>query len=229
MPNTVASGRSSAFTEVSLSGGVCGVSGGVGGTTSFDTDSSNGSNIDGCCFTVGDVGVCGGGGAGPFFIAEALADPPATATFLCSIPTAGSECTSPVGRAEGDASETTSLGTGITGVGTFTTPPLIFDEEEDVLIVCCGETSPPAGDTAVAGTIAGVGCDFLISVLVSTLTGVFSSGTGPGGPAAPTGIGIGPIFVLLGSSSVVGMGVDSFESLDDFDRDVGVSGSFSVS
>lgn len=174
------------------------------------------------CRPVGEVGVCGGGGAGPFLTAAVLNVPPAAAIFLCSLPPPGvSACSSPVDGCSG----TISLATGNTGVGTLTAPPLMFDEEDDVLMVVSCVPSALTGEVTTGGGAGeGAGWDFFISVFVSTLGGGASSGAAPAEPGAPTVVGAGPIFDLLGSSSVVGTGVDSFESLDDFERDVGVSG-----
>lgn len=183
------SGRSTPL--LVLPAGVCGVSGGVGGTVVCAAAAVTPSELGGAgaFLLLGDEGVCGGGGAGPFSFFR-------TAPFFSTSAVAATPLTS-AGSTGGN-----------TGAGTV-----------DVV----GVVVAVAGDDFLASL-----CTLLLLSLVAAADGgvvvelgvvVVAAGGDCAAAAGPVAAG----FALLSSST--GTGVDSFESLDDFDKDVGVSGS----
>lgn len=184
------SGRSTPL--LVLPAGVCGVSGGVGGTVvvcAAVTPSELGGA--GAFLLLGDEGVCGGGGAGPFSFFRMAPFFSTSAAAVAPLTSAGSTG-------------------GNTGAGTV-----------DVV----GVVVAVAGDDFLASL-----CTLLLLSLVAAADGGVVAELGvvvvvaAGGDCAAAAAGpVAAGFALLSSST--GTGVDSFESLDDFDKDVGVSGS----
>lgn len=171
-----------------LLAGVCGVSGGVGGTVVCAVVVATSSELGGAVLLLGDKGVCGGGGAGPFSFFG-------TPFFSTSA--------APLTLFRASAGSTG----GNTGAGTVDVVGDDFLASLCTLLLLSLATAAAAADGGVVE----------LGVVVAVDGG--GGGDCAAGPAAAAATG----FVLLSSST--GTGVDSFESLDDFDKDVGVSGS----
>lgn len=182
------SGRSTPL--LVLPAGVCGVSGGVGGTVVCAAVTPSELGGAGAFLLLGDEGVCGGGGAGPFSFFR-------TAPFFSTSAAAVAPLTS-----AGSTGGNTGAGT-VDGVGV-----VVAVAGDDFLASLCTLLLLSLVAAADGGVVAELG---VVVVVVAA-----------GGDCAAAGP-VAAGFALLSSST--GTGVDSFESLDDFDKDVGVSGS----
>lgn len=188
------SGRS---TPLLLPAGVCGVSGGVGGTVVCAVATEPTPSELGAFLLLGDEGVCGGGGAGPFsFFTTPFFSTSAAAAAVAAVLLLLLLLLLPltlVRLSAGSTGGNTGAGTDVGGGGDF-------------LASLC---------TLLLLSLAAATADGVVVVELGVVVVVVELGTAEGGDCAD--------FALLSSST--GTGVDSFESLDDFDKDVGVSGS----
>lgn len=192
------SGRSTPLLVLLLPAGVCGVSGGVGGTVVCAVVTP--SELGGAFLLLGDEGVCGGGGAGPFSFFRTPFFSPSVLPPLLPLTLASAGSTG-----------------GNTGAGTVDVVVVVVVVGDDFLAsLCTLLLLSLAAAAAVAAAADGGVVELGVVVAADGVGGDCAAGV-PAAAAAAAG------FALLSSST--GTGVDSFESLDDFDKDVGVSGS----